>query len=334
VTIPETTRARILDAVHEFDRDLRHAPEWEGWQDNGNYDWALVDQGKEYPVKHIIHMATGYPKTEFSGGPTANGYIRRLGFTVRRLGGEASPTNGAPGRRNPPWAWDELILALELYLRAGLLDDKHPEVMELSRVLNELPLHTVRPDAEKFRNPNGVALKLANFAAIDPAYPGTGLTGSGKRDREVWNRYADDTDTLAGLAADLRAAASGAAPVPAIPEEDEDEVEEGRIKFREHRARERNARIIKERKRRALTKHGCLTCEVCEFDFVRTYGELGYGFIECHHVIPLSASGVTTTTSKDLALVCPNCHRMLHRPRPWLSLPQLRALREEHLGAA
>lgn len=35
-----------------------------------------------------------------------------------------------------------------------------PEVIELSALPNALPIHTTRPDAEKFRNPNGVALKL------------------------------------------------------------------------------------------------------------------------------------------------------------------------------
>lgn len=55
-------------------------------------------------------------------------------------------------RRNPSWAWDELILALELYLRDGLLDDRDRRVVELSEALNELPIHTVRPDEERFRN--------------------------------------------------------------------------------------------------------------------------------------------------------------------------------------
>lgn len=53
--------------------------------------------------------------------------------------------------RNPTWTTDELILALDLYLRAGLLDDSDPQVVELSRVLNGLPIHTVRPDLERFR---------------------------------------------------------------------------------------------------------------------------------------------------------------------------------------
>ena len=81
----------------------------------------------------------------------------------------------ATRKRNPSWARDELILALDLYLREGQLDAADPSVIELSAVLNALPIHTDRPDREKFRNPNGVAMKLANFAALDPGYPGVGL---------------------------------------------------------------------------------------------------------------------------------------------------------------
>ncbi|GAB6158809.1 hypothetical protein JCM39194_20090 [Desulfotomaculum varum] len=49
------------------------------------------------------------------------------------------------------------------------------------------------------------------------------------------------------------------------------------------------------------------------------------GYIECHHTIPISeyAKEIKTRVS-DLALVCSNCHRMLHRRRPWLSIDQLR----------
>ena len=73
--------------------------------------------------------------------------------------------------RNPTWAYDELIVTLDLYLREGLLDDTDSRVIELSDVLNALPIHTVRPNEERFRNPNGVAMKLGNLAALDPSYP-------------------------------------------------------------------------------------------------------------------------------------------------------------------
>lgn len=109
-----------------------------------------------------------------------------------------------PRPRNPRWAEEELVLALNLYLRSGLLDDTDPAVIELSRVLNSLEIHAERPDANRFRNPNGVALKLANFAAIDPNYHGRGMTSHGRLDKEVWDRYASDEDALAAAASAIR----------------------------------------------------------------------------------------------------------------------------------
>jgi 5-methylcytosine-specific restriction enzyme A len=97
--------------------------------------------------------------------------------------------------RNPAWSTDELALALDLYVREGQLDDRDERVIQLSQVLNALPLDDT-PVAENFRNANGVAMKLANFARLDPAYPGTGLTRGGRRDEEVWTRFHDDPDEL------------------------------------------------------------------------------------------------------------------------------------------
>ena len=130
---------------------------------------------------------------DFTGGEaTVARHLESLGFDV-----EKPP-------RNPPWAEEELILALDLYLRAGLLDDDDRAVIELSRDLNALTLHSERPDAGRFRNPNGVALKLANFAALDPNYPGRGMTRGGRRDAAVWERYASEEDALAEAAAAIR----------------------------------------------------------------------------------------------------------------------------------
>ncbi|MCU4184586.1 HNH endonuclease [Acidiferrimicrobium sp. IK] len=229
-----------------------------------------------------------------------------------------------PGR-NPTWAVDELVPALDLYLRSGLLDDSSAEVQELSNVLNALPIHTVHPDVERFRNPNGVALKLANFAALDPNYPGVGMSRGSRADGQVWDRYHTDRDELRRVAAGLRAGASGEEPFPVLPEEGEDEISEGRLLYRRHRTRERS-RALSNRKKAEARSRGQLAGEVCGFDFQVTYGELGRDFIECHHVRPLSASGPTTTRLKDLALLCSNCHRMAHRGDPWPDVEQLQSL--------
>ena len=106
-------------------------------------------------------------------------------------------------RRNPPWAEEELILALDLYLRCGTMDARRPEVVQLSKKLNELEIHSDRPDKARFRNANGVALKLANFAALDPDYPGKGMRQGGKLDATIWARYSANEDTVAAAAADI-----------------------------------------------------------------------------------------------------------------------------------
>lgn len=76
----------------------------------------------------------------------------------------------------------------------------------LSRELNVLALHPDAGTRDNFRNANGVAMKLANFAAIDPNHDGRGLTGFSAGDLETWREYATDTDLLDREATRIRAA--------------------------------------------------------------------------------------------------------------------------------
>ncbi|MEK4245294.1 HNH endonuclease [Psychrobacillus sp. FSL K6-2684] len=102
---------------------------------------------------------------------------------------------------------------------------------------------------------------------------------------------------------------------------------EGKRKLRTHIVRERNPKIIKLAKERFKVQYGRLFCEVCDFDFFEKYGELGEDFIEGHHIIPVSElKEGQSTRVEDIALVCSNCHKMLHRRRPWLNKNQLRDL--------
>ncbi|MFZ6024576.1 MAG: HNH endonuclease [Bacteroidota bacterium] len=91
-------------------------------------------------------------------------------------------------------------------------------------------------------------------------------------------------------------------------------VEEGRERrfLKMHKIIERNRKIVEQKKRLAVA-NGTLNCEVCQFDFEKTYSSIGRNFIECHHKVPIAVGGVVITTVESLALVCPNCHRMLHR---------------------
>jgi predicted HNH restriction endonuclease len=118
---------------------------------------------------------------------------------------------------------------------------------------------------------------------------------------------------------------------PDITEEDLDlrptVFPEGRRILRQHLSRERNRTLVLAAKTDFRGKHGRLYCEVCEFDFAQVYGELGDDYIEAHHTVPLSQlGGVTSTRIEELAMVCANCHRMLHRGDPILSVSELRRL--------
>lgn len=86
------------------------------------------------------------------------------------------------------------------------------------------------------------------------------------------------------------------------------ETKEGKLLFRNHRIRERDSSISHHKKMVAM-KEGNYHCEVCNFSYQDFYGE---DYIECHHKIPINL-GERITKLEDLALVCSNCHRMLHR---------------------
>jgi 5-methylcytosine-specific restriction protein A len=213
--------------------------------------------------------------------------------------------------RNPVWTRDELILALDLYRRLGQVGPENAEVIALSGLLRGLPLYG-EGDGTTYRNASGVAMKLGNFAALDPAEPGVGLTRGGRGDREVWDEYWPDPARLSRTANAIRAAAPDAASLAAAPEEGEAESPEGRLLYRMHVRRERNRSLVAKKKAAALADTGALLCEVCGTDFAVRYGQHGEGFIECHHRVALADAGETRTRLSDLALVCSNCHSMLH----------------------
>jgi putative restriction endonuclease len=103
---------------------------------------------------------------------------------------------------------------------------------------------------------------------------------------------------------------------------------EGKKKLRQHVIRERNPKVIRLAKEKFKRENGGrLFCEICGFDFYEVYGEIGEDFIEGHHTIPVSElEEGQLTRIEDIALVCSNCHRMLHRRRPWLTKEQLKDL--------
>ena len=70
-------------------------------------------------------------------------------------------------------------------------------------------------------------------------------------------------------------------------------------------------------------------CEGCDFNFERTYGPVGKGYIEAHHLTPISelpvGERVTLDPKTDFVVLCANCHRMMHRKEGPRTLSELQA---------
>jgi 5-methylcytosine-specific restriction protein A len=98
---------------------------------------------------------------------------------------------------------------------------------------------------------------------------------------------------------------------------------EGGVKVRISKSIERSAKM----RQKALEIHG-YKCQVCEFDFELRYGNWGKEFAEVHHIKPLAelkGEQQNTNPKTDLAVLCSNCHKMVHRKKGiTLSLEELK----------
>jgi hypothetical protein len=98
---------------------------------------------------------------------------------------------------------------------------------------------------------------------------------------------------------------------------------EGQQRLVQHLQRERKRTIVRMKKARAAS----LDCEVCGFSFGRAYGTSAAEYCEVHHLVPLSeADDRTKTRIEDLAIVCANCHRVIHLRNPPYEMDAVRKM--------
>lgn len=82
----------------------------------------------------------------------------------------------------------------------------------------------------------------------------------------------------------------------------------------------------------AIRIHGT-TCKGCGFNFEDTYGSIGQGYIEVHHLISISTLGgnVQINPNLDMTVLCSNCHRIVHHNQDHvLSLAELQTIVFKH----
>ena len=89
--IPAVKKEKLDQALQQFDKIFRQAPEWAGWKDNQAHRYAISANGTLYPAKKIVSLATGTPVGLFSGGQPTNGYLKRHGFTIIDLPRSTDP---------------------------------------------------------------------------------------------------------------------------------------------------------------------------------------------------------------------------------------------------
>jgi 5-methylcytosine-specific restriction protein A len=238
-------------------------------------------------------------------------------------------TQKSSGRIN--WTRSEVILACSLLADNNWkwMHPSDPRAVELSELLRKSPEHPSTVRQPTFRNPNGVVRKMQDLQSRMPDYKGTPTHGS-KLDRDVLHEFRAEPVGMQALAERIRTAIrrSEAAPyiVSEVTADPEMAAYEGAVAVAAHLTRERD-RSLREAKLQSVRSAGRpIACEICGFDFARTYGDQGAGYIEVHHSLPLHESGPVRTRLADLVLLCANCHRMIHRGKRWLTPDELRAV--------
>jgi len=152
---------------------------------------------------------------------------------------------------------------------------------------------------------------------------GKGLGNVSKMDRGIWAEFGSHPDKVKQLAALIRSGAEFVESMQEAPSNEGDEFVEGRILTELHKKRERNPNVRK-RILAARRKKGKLTCDICKTQSRSSDPTLEDATLEAHHLMPISMALERKTQLADIALLCANCHRLLHRAisikKRWLDI--------------
>ncbi len=232
------------------------------------------------------------------------------------------------GHGNPPWTRDETILALDLLQRRGMNapGPSDAEVQGLSQLLRSLPIHVQSQKVDTFRNPAGVAFKIQNLRSVSGSGAG-GLSNVSRVDREVWQDFGNRPDLVTQLVNAIKSGAQEIAASGDATEAEDIEFWEGRTVTAVHLRRERQPAL---RRKVIGTRRttGRLCCDAC--GHTPSLSNLDDAEFECHHVRPLATTGFVATKISDIALLCANCHRLIHRlmvkEKQWINIDSFRQI--------
>jgi 5-methylcytosine-specific restriction protein A len=287
----------------------------------GIYSRLRDDQAFAHEAVEVIGTMIGHE-------PAFPPLINRLNFGD--LGVTVEPPRTSTQRIR--WAWDELVLACDLLAQNNWqrIPEDDLRVATLSQFLRRQPEAANSPD---FRSIGSVLRKLENMRTMHPSYTGTPTRG-GRATQQVIDAFVAQPAVMHRVAQALWTSgdldrrenlwdeAQTDEPVTDTPDEYAQALE-GRVNERLVRVSERDPKLRATKIAQSRKQRGSIACETCGFDFERSYGLLGEGFIHVHHRTPLHVTGPVTNTLADLILVCANCHSMIHRRSPWKTPEQL-----------
>lgn len=218
--------------------------------------------------------------------------------------------------KNPNWTREELILTLDLYfdLDQGQMHKGHPDVIRISNELRDLKIHQEIPDPIKFRNPSGISRRLGNFKTMDSGYDGEGLANSGKLAKAIFEEFNHHRDKLRKEAHLIRQLYLNPKIEKHIVGAERKVNYRSEFLFLFHKNRETDPLVIKVKKEMVLSNSKSLKCEVCGFDSISFYGELGDDLMEIHFNKELKTQpGLESSSMEDFIIVCCNCHKALDK---------------------
>ncbi len=154
--LPSVSSNKILEALHTFDRKYRNTPQFTGWENYERQKYAISYGDKLYPPKVIISLATGVPRTDFSGGRESNSYLSKLGFKIVKLSDGSEVRINERDHRGQHK--QEVITKTRPVKRtAEVIKDKKPSMItaEIYALISRLPRYSYLTDARFLPN-NGI----------------------------------------------------------------------------------------------------------------------------------------------------------------------------------
>lgn len=217
---------------------------------------------------------------------------------------------------NARWTRDEVILGLDVLFSSQLKDlsVESDSIIELSKLLNELPIIPESERDETFRNPAGVSNQLSRFE--------WGLRNTEKKARinplfdKINNQFRSRKNDLKKIALAIRNNFTYTRQIGVIYNLESEVFPEGFILYSMHCYLEQHQglRFSKKAER----------CNLCSISPRSVYAiEKETSFLEPHLLVPPEGmEPEMRLTEKDFIILCPNCHKILHQLRPWCSRTQ------------